>query len=52
MNTPLVPAQLPRMLGALRERGDVPRSVREEIRSNLEERLRSGQPLSSAVMGY
>ena len=52
MNAPLAPADLPRTLGALRERGDVARSVREEIRSNLEERLRSGRPLSSAVLGY
>ena len=52
MTTPLAPADLPRTLGALRERGDVVRSVREEIRSNLEERLRSGRPLSSAVLGY
>ena len=52
MNTPPASAHLPRTLGALRERGDAPRSVREEIRSNLEERLRAGRALTSAVLGY
>ena len=49
---PTVPAELPRTLAALRESGYVRRSVREEIRANLEERLRSGRPLTSAVLGY
>jgi len=46
------PATLPTTLAGLRDAGFVRRSVREEIRVNLEERLRSGMPLSSAVLGY
>ena len=52
MDSPRVPDHLARTLGALREEGYVSRSVREEIRANLEQRLRSGQALSSAVLGY
>src|ERR1700693_2663701 len=52
MNTPLAPQNLPTSLGGLRAAGFGPRSVREEIRANLEERLRSGQSLTSSVLGY
>ena len=52
MDTPLVPDSLPSTLGALRAAGYVQRSVREEIRVNLEERLKSGEALTSAVLGY
>src|SRR5664280_1458886 len=52
MNTPLVPDHLPSSLAGLRSAGYAHRSVREEIRANLEERLRTGQALSSAVLGY
>ncbi|MFZ1063126.1 MAG: sigma 54-interacting transcriptional regulator [Acidimicrobiales bacterium] len=52
MSTPIAPPELPTTLGALRASGFVDRSVREEIRVNLEQRLASGQPLSSAVLGY
>jgi magnesium chelatase subunit I len=52
MNTPLAPSHLPTTLAGLRDQGYVARSVREEIRANLEERLRTGQALSSAVLGY
>ena len=52
MTTPLVPDNLPSTLAGLRAAGFVHRSVREEIRANLEERLRTGRSLSSAVMGY
>jgi magnesium chelatase subunit I len=52
MNTLLAPDHLPTTLAGLRAAGYAPRSVREEIRANLEERLRTGQALSSAVLGY
>src|ERR1700693_3968345 len=52
MNTPIAPDNLPTTLGGLREAGYGLRSVREEIRANLEDRLRSGRALSSAVLGY
>jgi magnesium chelatase subunit I len=52
MTTPLVPSHLPTTLAGLRAAGFVHRSVREEIRANLEERLRSGESLSSSVLGY
>ncbi|MDE3007550.1 MAG: sigma 54-interacting transcriptional regulator [Acidobacteriota bacterium] len=52
MSTPEAPAHLPRTLGALRASGYESRSVRDELRRNLEARLASGQPLSSAVLGY
>ncbi|HEY7931586.1 MAG TPA: AAA family ATPase [Acidimicrobiales bacterium] len=52
MSTTEAPAHLPRTLGALRASGYESRSVRDELRRNLEARLASGQPLSSAVLGY
>ena len=52
MNPPVAPGHLPSTLAGLRAAGYVHRSVREEIRSNLEDRLRSGETLSSAVLGY
>lgn len=52
MNIPPAPDHLPLTLAGLRERGYAPRSVREEIRVNLEERLRSGRSLSSSVLGF
>ena len=52
MDTPLVPDTLPVTLAGLRAAGYAHRSVREEIRANLEERLKTGQSLSSAVLGY
>ncbi len=42
----------PRTLRQLRDSGYVSRSVREEMRSNLETRLREGRSLTSAVRGY
>jgi len=42
----------PTTLGALRESGYQPRSVRQEIRANLVERLRSGKRLFPGVLGY
>ncbi len=46
------PENLPTTIGALRASGWTSRSVREEMRANLEERLASGRPLTSAVLGY
>ena len=52
MSTPSVPAGLPTTLGALRASSYISTSVRQEIRANLEQRLASGQPLTSDVLGY
>jgi len=43
---------LPTTFGALVASGYQPRSVRDELRANLETRLREGKPLTSAVLGY
>jgi magnesium chelatase subunit I len=42
----------PRTLGELRAAGFRPRSLREELRANLLERLRAGTPLFPGVLGY
>jgi len=42
----------PLTLGALRAAGAEPRGVRDEIRSNLIVRLRSGEPLFPGIIGY
>ena len=52
MNANPVPADLPRTLGALRAAGYQRRSVRDELRANLEQRLADGLPITSAVLGY
>ncbi len=52
MPTPKVPAELPTTFGALRASGYEPKSVREELRLNLEQRLAQGQPITSSVLGY
>src|SRR6202453_3764347 len=52
MNTPISPSSLPATLGALRASTYEPKSVREEIRANLEQRLADGVPLTSDVLGY
>jgi magnesium chelatase subunit I len=52
MTTPKVPENLPTTFGALRDSGYEPKSVREELRRNLEQRLADGQPLTSSVLGY
>jgi magnesium chelatase subunit I len=39
-------------LAELRESGYRPRSVKEEMRGNLVERLRAGQPLLPGILGY
>ncbi len=39
-------------LGELRASGQRPRSLREELRANLVERLRRGRPLFPGVLGY
>ena len=48
--SPAPPA--PRSLGELRRSGYRPRSVREELRANLLERLRAQQPICEGVLGY
>ncbi len=52
MNTPISPASLPSTLGALRASSYEPKSVREELRHNLEQRLADGVPLTVSVLGY
>ena len=39
-------------LGALIASGYQPHSIRQELRANLEARLRANEPLTSAVLGY
>jgi magnesium chelatase subunit I len=39
-------------LGALRDSGHRPRSVKEEMRANLVRRLRDGAPLLPGILGY
>ena len=39
-------------LGALRESGFAPRTLRAEILANLERRLRAGEPLFPGIRGY
>src|SRR5580700_9453035 len=52
MSTPHAPSDLPTTLGALRASSYRPKSVREEIRANLEQRLADGISLTSDVLGY
>jgi magnesium chelatase subunit I len=52
MSTPKAPASLPTTLGALRASDFQPKSIREELRLNLERRLSQGLPLTSEVLGY
>jgi magnesium chelatase subunit I len=52
MSTPISPSELPTTLGTLRSSDYEPKSVREEIRQNLEARLAAGLALTSSVLGY
>src|SRR5580698_8637438 len=52
MSTPLAPTDLPTTLGKLRASNYEPKSVREELRHNLEQRLADGVPLTVSVLGY
>ncbi len=52
MTTPIPPAARPRTRGALRAAGYRSRSVRAEVRENLEARLREGRPTFPGVLGY
>src|ERR1700680_4135682 len=52
MNTPIAPSELPSTLAGLRAAGYESRSIRDEIRRNLEERLAAGVALTSSVLGY
>ncbi len=44
--------KLPSTLGELKQSGFRPRSVKEELRSNLIARIRAGQPLFEGIHGY
>ena len=46
------PPNLPTTIGALKASGWVSRSIREEMRLNLESRLVEGRPLTGTVLGY
>src|ERR1700722_4287669 len=52
MSPPLAPSDLPTTLGALRSSSYQPKTVREEIRANLEQRLADGLAITSDVLGY
>ncbi|HEV3267895.1 MAG TPA: sigma 54-interacting transcriptional regulator [Acidimicrobiales bacterium] len=52
MNTPIPPSALPSTLAGLRASGYESRSIRDEIRRNLEDRLAAGVALTSSVLGY
>jgi magnesium chelatase subunit I len=43
---------LPSTLGALRASGYRPRSIREEVREHVLERVRKGEPVVSGLVGY
>jgi magnesium chelatase subunit I len=42
----------PRTLGELRESGYAPRTIREEMRTNLVAKMRAGEPVFPGVYGY
>ena len=50
--TPEAPHDLPRTLGELRASGHEFRTVKEELRDNLLDRLRSGAPRFPGIVGY
>ena len=52
MSFPTAPATLPTTLGALKASGWISKKIHEELRTNLEARIASGQPLSLGVQGY
>ena len=52
MNTPISPSALPSTLAGLRASGYESRSIRDEIRRNLEDRLAAGVALTSSILGY
>src|SRR5580704_5408856 len=52
MSTPLAPTDLPTTFGALRASNYEPKSVREEIRVNLEQRIADGLALTPDVLGF
>jgi magnesium chelatase subunit I len=52
MSTPIHPSDLPTTLKALRDSSYESRSIRQEIRKNLESRLAAGESLTSTVLGY
>ncbi len=46
------PSDLPRTLGALRASGYESRTVKEEIRANLQARLAAGEPTFPGIVGF
>ena len=50
--TPTSPDHLPRTLGELRSSGHEYRTVKQELRDNLLDRLRSGAPRFPGIVGY
>ena len=51
-NPPPDPAARPQTIGALRAAGWTSRTVKEELRANLLERLAAGRPIVSGIVGY
>ncbi|MEV0727670.1 sigma 54-interacting transcriptional regulator [Polymorphospora sp. NPDC050346] len=49
---PTPPADLPRTVGELRAAGHSYRTVKQELRENLLDRMRSGEPRFPGVVGY
>jgi magnesium chelatase subunit I len=49
---PIPPAQLPRTTGELRAAGHQYKTVKQELRDNLLERMRSGEPRFPGIVGY
>nr|WP_203993439.1 sigma 54-interacting transcriptional regulator [Micromonospora lutea] len=50
--SPLPPADLPTTLGALRAAGHRYRTVKQELRDNLQARMRAGAPRFDGIVGY
>lgn len=48
----MAPKAKPRTLGELKESGYRPRSVREEVHSNLVRKIRDGEELFPGIVGY
>ena len=51
-STPTDLTNRPRTLGELRESGYAPRTIREEMRTNLIAKMRAGEPIFPGVYGY
>ncbi len=51
-NTPSTTAPTIRTLGELKRSGYISRSIKEELRQNLIQRLKKGEPVFSGILGY